>query len=141
MPARSATLAGCPLSTISARCVQDIGAEAAALGVAVLDCGVTGGPAAAASGDLVCMVGGDPAVIERAAPLFAAVSSHPEWLPGWTRYGGTGVHASNATNAFDPLAFGACASILLALISQTAEQVDYLRFLPPRAQARVASSE
>jgi 3-hydroxyisobutyrate dehydrogenase len=63
------------VSTISTPCVQAIGAEAAALGVAVLDCGVTGGPAAAASGDLVCMVGGDPAVIERAAPVFDAISS------------------------------------------------------------------
>ncbi len=63
------------VSTISTPCVQAIGAEAATLGVAVLDCGVTGGPAAAASGDLVCMVGGDPAVIERAAPVFDAISS------------------------------------------------------------------
>ncbi len=63
------------VSTISAPCVEAIGAEAAALGVAVLDCGVTGGPAAAASGDLVCMVGGDPAVIDRVGPVFDAVSS------------------------------------------------------------------
>ena len=63
------------VSTISARCVQAIGTEAAGLGVAVLDCGVTGGPAAAASGDLVCMVGGDPEVIERARPVFGAISS------------------------------------------------------------------
>jgi 3-hydroxyisobutyrate dehydrogenase-like beta-hydroxyacid dehydrogenase len=63
------------VSTISASCVAAIGAEAAALGVPVLDCGVTGGPAAAASGDLVCMVGGDPAVIERAGPVFDAISS------------------------------------------------------------------
>ena len=66
--------------------------------------------------------------------LAACVTAHPEWLPGWTQYAGTGVHASNAINTFDPLAFGACASILLALISQTAEQVDYLRFLPPRSR-------
>ena len=63
------------VSTISASCVAAIGAEAAALGVPVLDCGVTGGPAAAAGGDLVCMVGGDPAVIERAGPVFDAISS------------------------------------------------------------------
>ena len=63
------------VSTISASCVAAIGAEAAALGVPVLDCGVTGGPAAAASGDLVCMVGGDPTVIERAGPVFDAISS------------------------------------------------------------------
>ena len=63
------------VSTISAPCVQAVGAEAAALGVPILDCGVTGGPAAAASGDLVCMVGGDPAVIERLEPVFGAIAS------------------------------------------------------------------
>lgn len=63
------------ISTISVPCVQAIGAEAAALGVAVLDCGVSGGPAAAASGDLVCMVGGDPSVIERVRPVFDAIGS------------------------------------------------------------------
>ncbi len=63
------------VSTISAACVQAIGAEAAALGVAMLDCGVTGGPDAAASGDLVCMVGGDPEAIERVRPVFDAISS------------------------------------------------------------------
>ena len=34
---------------------------------------MTGGPSAAANGDLVCMVGGDPAVIERARPVFDAI--------------------------------------------------------------------
>jgi len=63
------------VSTISAACVQAIGAEATALGVSVLDCGVTGGPDAAASGDLVCMVGGDPGAIERVRPVFDAISS------------------------------------------------------------------
>jgi 3-hydroxyisobutyrate dehydrogenase-like beta-hydroxyacid dehydrogenase len=61
------------VSTISARCVAEIGAEATTAGVAVLDCGVSGGPAAAASGDLVCMVGGDPAVIERARNVFEVI--------------------------------------------------------------------
>ncbi|MGH9078841.1 MAG: NAD(P)-dependent oxidoreductase [Acidimicrobiales bacterium] len=63
------------VSTISGPCVQAIGAEAAGLGVPVLDCGVSGGPTAAASGDLVCMVGGDPQVIERVQPLFDAIGS------------------------------------------------------------------
>ena len=63
------------VSTISGACVQAIGAEAAGLGVAVLDCGVSGGPTAAATGDLVCMVGGDPEVIERAQPVFDAIGS------------------------------------------------------------------
>ena len=36
---------------------------------------MTGGPAAAASGDMVCMVGGDPAAVERLKPFFDAISS------------------------------------------------------------------
>ncbi len=82
------------VSTISAPCVQAIGAEAAALGVAVLDCGVTGGPAAAASGDLVCMVGGEPAVIERAGPVFDAISSLAVTMGPF----GTGLAAKLARN-------------------------------------------
>ena len=61
--------------------------------------------------------------------LVAVVAAHPDWLAGWTRYQGSG---ASATGHFNPLYFGACCSILLALIAQTAEQVDYLRFLPPR---------
>ena len=75
-------------------CVQAVGAEAAALGVTVLDCGVTGGPAAAASGDLVCMVGGDPAAIERLGPFFAAVSSLTVTMGPF----GTGLAAKLARN-------------------------------------------
>jgi 3-hydroxyisobutyrate dehydrogenase-like beta-hydroxyacid dehydrogenase len=63
------------VSTISQPCVRAIGAEADGLGMAVLDCGVTGGPTAAASGDLVCMVGGDPSVIEPLQPVFDAIGS------------------------------------------------------------------
>ena len=63
------------LSTISARCVSAVGTEAAERGVAVIDCGVTGGPAAAASGELVCMVGGDPEAIGALKPVFDAISS------------------------------------------------------------------
>lgn len=63
------------VSTISVACVEAIGAEAASLGVPVLDCGVSGGPSAAASGELVCMVGGDPEVIERVRPVFDAIGS------------------------------------------------------------------
>ncbi len=82
------------VSTISAACVQAIGTEAADLHVPVLDCGVTGGPAAAASGDLVCMVGGDPAVIERVRPVFDAVSSLTVTMGGF----GAGLAAKLARN-------------------------------------------
>ena len=63
-------------------------------GVPVLDCGVTGGPAAAASGDLVCMVGGDPAVIDRAGPVFDAISSLTVTMGPF----GTGLAAKLARN-------------------------------------------
>jgi signal transduction histidine kinase/CheY-like chemotaxis protein/purine-cytosine permease-like protein len=61
--------------------------------------------------------------------LIAAVAAHPDWVPGWRHFAGSG---PTATDRFNPIYFGACASILLALIAQTAEQVDYLRFLPPK---------
>jgi 3-hydroxyisobutyrate dehydrogenase-like beta-hydroxyacid dehydrogenase len=63
------------VSTISTECVESIGAEASAAGVDVVDCGVSGGPAAAASGELVCMVGGDIDVVERARPALEAIGS------------------------------------------------------------------
>jgi len=63
------------VSTISAPCVEAIGAEAAAVGVDIVDCGVSGGPSAAATGDLVCMVGGDPATIGRVQPVLDAMGS------------------------------------------------------------------
>lgn len=63
------------VSTISTGCVQSIGAEAASAGVAVVDCGVSGGPSAAAAGELVCMVGGDAESIERVRPVLDALGS------------------------------------------------------------------
>ncbi|MFC7610256.1 purine-cytosine permease family protein [Teichococcus aestuarii] len=60
-------------------------------------------------------------------PLIALLVAHPDWLEGWTHYAGEQGRAG-----FDLLAFGAAASVLFALITQTGEQVDYIRFLPPR---------
>lgn len=82
------------VSTISVPCVQAIGAEAEGLGVALLDCGVSGGPTAAASGELVCMVGGDPEVIARVQPVFDAIGSLTVPMGGF----GTGLAAKLARN-------------------------------------------
>lgn len=60
-------------------------------------------------------------------PLVALLVANPEWIEGWTGYGG-----QNGDNSFNLLAFGAAASVLFALITQTGEQVDYIRFMPPR---------
>jgi len=63
------------VSTITQACVRDIGAEARAAGTAVVDCGVSGGPSAAATGELICMAGGDEEVLDRLAPVFDAIGS------------------------------------------------------------------
>ena len=63
------------VSTITPECVRSVGAEAAAAGVALVDCGVSGGPAAASSGELICMVGGNEDVVAGLGPVFDAMGS------------------------------------------------------------------
>ena len=60
-------------------------------------------------------------------PILAVLITHPEWLHGWVSFGGR-----HRVSGFDLAGFGAAASILFAMITQTAEQVDFIRFLPPR---------
>ena len=62
-------------STISPVTVIEIAAEAEKSGVSLIDCGVSGGPSAAATGDLICMVGGDEEAIERARPALDSFGS------------------------------------------------------------------
>jgi 3-hydroxyisobutyrate dehydrogenase-like beta-hydroxyacid dehydrogenase len=42
--------------------------------VTIVDCGVSGGPSAAASGELVCMVGGSAEDVERVRPILEPIS-------------------------------------------------------------------
>jgi 3-hydroxyisobutyrate dehydrogenase-like beta-hydroxyacid dehydrogenase len=63
------------LSTVLPATIETVAALASAHGVDVVDCGVSGGPAAAAEGTLVAMVGGDPDVIERVRPVLDSFSS------------------------------------------------------------------
>ncbi|KQP50515.1 ATP-binding protein [Methylobacterium sp. Leaf108] len=49
----------------------------------------------------------------------------------WTGYAGT----SGRADGFDPAAFGFAVGILLALLAQVGEQVDFLRFVPERTAA------
>jgi 3-hydroxyisobutyrate dehydrogenase len=62
--------------------------------VPVVDCGVSGGPSSAASGKLVCMVGGDPLVVAGLEPLFDAISSLAVTMGPF----GTGLAAKLARN-------------------------------------------
>jgi 3-hydroxyisobutyrate dehydrogenase len=82
------------VSTITTACIAAIGAEAGALGVPLVDCGVSGGPSAAASGKLVCMVGGDPLVVDGLTPLFDAMGSLTVTMGPF----GTGLAAKLARN-------------------------------------------
>lgn len=60
-------------------------------------------------------------------PLAIILVSHPEWVKGWVEFTGS-------AGKTDIIAIGYAASVMLVLICQSAEQVDFLRFLPPRSQ-------
>jgi 3-hydroxyisobutyrate dehydrogenase-like beta-hydroxyacid dehydrogenase len=62
------------VSTISTTTVKELHAEGATYGVTIVDCGVSGGPSAAASGELVCMIGGSADDVDRVRPVLNAVS-------------------------------------------------------------------
>jgi 3-hydroxyisobutyrate dehydrogenase len=82
------------LSTVSVATVIDLAATAGERGVAVVDCGVTGGPSAAADGELVSMVGGTLTAVDRIRPVldtFSTLVVHMGEL-------GTGLQAKLARN-------------------------------------------
>ena len=117
------------VSTITSACVAAIGAEATALGVPIIDCGVSGGPSAAASGNLVCMCGGDPEVIAGLAPLFEAIGSLTVTMGPF----GTGLAAKLARNvvqyggwlaAYEGQVLAESAGIELAKLAQVVRASD-----------------
>jgi 3-hydroxyisobutyrate dehydrogenase len=65
------------LSTSSLELCHRIDADFASRGAASLEAPVSGGPAGAASGDLVIWVGGDREVYERHLGLLSTIASHP----------------------------------------------------------------
>ena len=65
------------LSTIDPGTMREIGAAAAAKGLAVVDCPVSGGPGEARGGEMVLIVGGDEADVQRAAPVLRQLG--PMW--------------------------------------------------------------
>ncbi|HVT41576.1 MAG TPA: NAD(P)-dependent oxidoreductase [Acidimicrobiales bacterium] len=62
------------ISTIPTASVLELRAAGADHGVSVLDCGVSGGPDASASGELVCMIGGSAEEVERVRPVLDVIS-------------------------------------------------------------------
>lgn len=63
------------LSTVAPSTVEALADAGAARGVHLVDCGVSGGPSAAANGQLVCMLGGAEEDVETARPVLEDFSS------------------------------------------------------------------
>lgn len=61
-------------------------------------------------------------------PLLAMVIKDPDSLNRWVHFGGTAANGSH----FSLLGFGLSMGVVLSLITQIGEQVDYLRFMPDR---------
>ena len=60
------------------------------------------------------------------SPYIFVLYKEPDALLNWFHFAGK----SSSGAAFDPLLFGAAATVSFSLIAQLGEQVDYLRFLP-----------
>ncbi|MEO8019209.1 MAG: ATP-binding protein [Pseudomonadota bacterium] len=61
-------------------------------------------------------------------PIAIIAWKHPTEIAAWTHYGGT----DGTGGSFNFVMFGLAASVLLSLLPQIGEQVDYLRFLPSK---------
>jgi 3-hydroxyisobutyrate dehydrogenase/2-hydroxy-3-oxopropionate reductase len=68
------------MSTIGPDAARAVAERCAAAGVAFLDAPVSGSTAAAASGELVTIVGGDQGALDRARPVLAALTREQLWL-------------------------------------------------------------
>ncbi|NVN38158.1 hybrid sensor histidine kinase/response regulator [Komagataeibacter swingsii] len=60
-------------------------------------------------------------------PLAVLAAAHPHLLHEWTHSGGLLARPG----VLDPIAIGTAASLMIVLVCQSAEQIDFLRFLPP----------
>lgn len=82
------------VSTVSLSTIREMAAAAGERDAVLVDCGVTGGPAAAAGGELVALIGGSDIDVERVRPIVAAFSSHVISMGPL----GTGIQAKLARN-------------------------------------------
>ncbi|MGD2179601.1 ATP-binding protein [Lusitaniella coriacea] len=64
------------------------------------------------------------------APYIFVGYKEPDCWSNWLNFGGN----SPSGASFDPLLFGAAATVIFSLIAQLGEQVDYLRFLPDKQE-------
>ncbi|MFT8368302.1 MAG: ATP-binding protein [Acetobacter papayae] len=59
-------------------------------------------------------------------PLVALLLTHPALVPGWAHFNGL----TPALGEVNAIAIGSAASVIIVLVCQSAEQIDFLRFLP-----------
>lgn len=110
-------------STLSPRWVHELNAAASARNLDFLDAPMTGTKPHAASGQLRLFVGGDPAVLERARPALAAVSTDQFYL-GPTGSGATWKLVNNmmaavhAATLAEGLAFAEAAGLNMEMVAR-----------------------
>ncbi|GGO89253.1 hybrid sensor histidine kinase/response regulator [Marinobacterium nitratireducens] len=68
-------------------------------------------------------------IVLQLLPLFYVVAEGGDSLQSWLDYRGS----QTTHDGFDYLLLGAAATVVISLIAQIGEQVDYLRFLPERS--------
>lgn len=62
-------------------------------------------------------------------PFAFIAFQHPEYFAEWTEFTG---RPGNSNGEFNIILFGAASAVIFSLAAQIGEQVDFLRFLPPR---------
>jgi signal transduction histidine kinase/DNA-binding NarL/FixJ family response regulator/purine-cytosine permease-like protein len=65
-------------------------------------------------------------------PIAIIAWNNPQEIAAWTAFSGSA--AGDGGHGFDFVMFGLAASVLLSLLPQIGEQVDYLRFLPAKTR-------
>jgi signal transduction histidine kinase/CheY-like chemotaxis protein len=67
-------------------------------------------------------------------PIGIIAWNNPAEIAAWTSFGGSSVSSGEGGGGFNFVMFGLAASVLLSLLPQIGEQVDYLRFLPNKTK-------
>jgi 3-hydroxyisobutyrate dehydrogenase-like beta-hydroxyacid dehydrogenase len=124
------------MSSIEPNTTRRVGEALAARGIDMLDVPVGKGPPAAAKGDLTLMVGGDPAVMERAADVLDTLGSKrfycgPLGAGVTTKLVNNLVSTAICALTGEAMAIGAVAGldpeVLIAVMSNTAADSAHLR--------------
>ena len=98
------------LSTAAPASTRALHRRLAAKGVSYLDAGISGGAAAAEAGTLTLMVGGDPAALERARPVFDCIGAKIFYCGA----AGSGHTAKLLNNFLNAIALAATAEVMVA---------------------------